>query len=195
MSLEVINFGCRLNAAESETVRRHAEAAGLADAVIINSCAVTAEAVRQARQAIRRVARERPGVRVIVTGCAAQTEPATFAAMPEVDRVLGNASKTAPATWVETKRALDFDIGGEEKVKIDDFAAVRETAQASPPSLAQWVSDLVPTNVFKAAADGALLPLIVVSIAFGLALTQVGRERQASVVRSSTASQMHSLFW
>jgi len=128
MSLEVINFGCRLNAAESETVRRHAEAAGLADAVIINSCAVTAEAVRQARQAIRRVARERPGVRVIVTGCAAQTEPATFAAMPEVDRVLGNASKTAPATWVETKRALDFGIGGEEKVKIDDLAAVHETA-------------------------------------------------------------------
>ena len=128
MSLQVINFGCRLNAAESETVRRHAEAAGLADAVIVNSCAVTAEAVRQARQAIRRVARERPGVRVIVTGCAAQTEPATFAAMPEVDRVLGNASKTAPATWVETKRALDFGIGGEEKVKIDDLAAVHETA-------------------------------------------------------------------
>jgi threonylcarbamoyladenosine tRNA methylthiotransferase MtaB len=128
MSLEVINFGCRLNAAESEAVRRHAEAAGLANAVIVNSCAVTAEAVRQARQAIRRVARERPGVRVIVTGCAAQTEPTTFAQMPEVDRVLGNASKTAPETWIETKHALDFGIGAEEKVKIGDLAAVRETA-------------------------------------------------------------------
>jgi threonylcarbamoyladenosine tRNA methylthiotransferase MtaB len=128
MSLEVINFGCRLNAAESEAVRRHAEAAGLANAVIVNSCAVTAEAVRQARQAIRRVVRERPGVRVIVTGCAAQTEPTTFAQMPEVDRVLGNASKTAPETWVETKHALDFGIGAEEKVKIGDLAAVRDTA-------------------------------------------------------------------
>jgi threonylcarbamoyladenosine tRNA methylthiotransferase MtaB len=128
MPLEVINFGCRLNATESETMRRHAEAAGLEHAVIINSCAVTAEAVRQARQAIRRLARERPGVRVIVTGCAAQTEPATFAAMPEIDRVLGNASKTAPETWIETKRALDFGIGAEEKIKIDDLAAIRETA-------------------------------------------------------------------
>jgi threonylcarbamoyladenosine tRNA methylthiotransferase MtaB len=128
MSLEVINFGCRLNAAESETVRRHAEAAGIKDTVIVNSCAVTAEAVRQARQAIRRVARERPGIRVIVTGCAAQTEPTTFAKMPEVDRVLGNASKTDPETWIETKRALDFGIGAEEKVKIGDLAAVRETA-------------------------------------------------------------------
>src|SRR5204863_7284538 len=128
MSIEVINFGCRLNAAESETVRRHAEAAGLTDTVIVNSCAVTAEAVRQARQAIRHVVRERPGVRIVVTGCAAQTEPATFARMPEVDRVLGNASKTEPATWIETKRALDFGIGAEERVKIDDLAAVRETA-------------------------------------------------------------------
>jgi threonylcarbamoyladenosine tRNA methylthiotransferase MtaB len=128
MSLEVINFGCRLNAAESEIMRRHAEAAGIKDTVIVNSCAVTAEAVRQARQTIRRVARERPGVRLIVTGCAAQTEPAAFAAMPEVDRVLGNASKTAAETWIETKRALDFGISAEEKIKIDDLASVRETA-------------------------------------------------------------------
>jgi threonylcarbamoyladenosine tRNA methylthiotransferase MtaB len=128
MSLEVINFGCRLNAAESETIRCHAEAAGLANAIIVNSCAVTAEAVRQARQTIRRLSRERPGVRVIVTGCAAQTEPATFANMPEVDRVLGNASKTALETWIETKAALDFGIGAEEKVKIGDLAALQETA-------------------------------------------------------------------
>jgi threonylcarbamoyladenosine tRNA methylthiotransferase MtaB len=128
MSLEVINFGCRLNAAESETMRRHAEAAGLANTIIVNSCAVTAEAVRQARQTIRRVARERPGVRVIVTGCAAQTEPATFAEMPEVDRVLGNGSKTALETWIETKAALDFGISTEEKVKIGDLATLQETA-------------------------------------------------------------------
>jgi threonylcarbamoyladenosine tRNA methylthiotransferase MtaB len=128
MSLEVINFGCRLNAAESETMRRHAEAAGLANTIIVNSCAVTAEAVRQARQTIRRVARERPGVRVIVTGCAAQTEPATFAEMPEVDRVLGNGSKTALETWIETKAALDFGISTEEKVKIGDLTTLQETA-------------------------------------------------------------------
>ena len=128
MSLQVINFGCRLNAAESETIRRNAEAAGLADAVIVNSCAVTAEAVRQARQAIRRVKREQPGTRVIVTGCAAQTEPKTFAAMPEVNRVLGNAGKTDATTWTETKRALDFGVDAEEKIRIGDLTAVRETA-------------------------------------------------------------------
>jgi len=128
MSLEIINFGCRLNAAEAARMRREAEAAGLENAVVVNSCAVTAEAVRQARQAIRRVARERPGVRVVVTGCAAQTEPATFAAMPEVDRLLGNASKTSAAAWIETRRALDFGIRAEEKVKIDDLASLRETA-------------------------------------------------------------------
>jgi threonylcarbamoyladenosine tRNA methylthiotransferase MtaB len=128
MTLEVVNFGCRLNAAEAEVMRRAAKAAGLADTIIVNSCAVTAEAVRQARQTIRRLARERPGARIVVTGCAAQTEPATFAAMPEVARLLGNASKTVPATWIETKRALDFGVGAEEKIKIDDLEAVRETA-------------------------------------------------------------------
>jgi len=128
MSLEIINFGCRLNAAEAEVMRRQAEAAGLANTVIVNSCAVTAEAVRQARQAIRRLARERPQARIVVTGCAAQTEPATFAAMPEVDRLLGNASKTVPASWIETRRALDFGLGAEERVKIDDLASLRETA-------------------------------------------------------------------
>lgn len=128
MSVKVITFGCRLNAAESETVRRQAEAAGLSNTVIFNSCAVTAEAVSQARQTIRRVKRERPDTRIVVTGCAAQTEPKTFSAMPEVDRVLGNASKTAAATWLETRRALDFGIGAEEKVLVGDFASVCETA-------------------------------------------------------------------
>src|SRR6202022_3450549 len=90
MSLDVVTFGCRLNAYESQAMRRAAGAAGLDDAVIVNTCAVTGEAVRQARQAIRRLRRERPHARIIVTGCAAQTDPETFAAMDEVDRVVGN---------------------------------------------------------------------------------------------------------
>ena len=93
VSVEVVTFGCRLNAAESEVIRREAERAGCSDAVVVNTCAVTAEAVRQARQAIRTLRRERPHAKIVVTGCAAQTEPQTFAAMPEVDRVLGNAEK------------------------------------------------------------------------------------------------------
>ncbi|HZN30873.1 MAG TPA: tRNA (N(6)-L-threonylcarbamoyladenosine(37)-C(2))-methylthiotransferase MtaB, partial [Xanthobacteraceae bacterium] len=84
MSVEVVTFGCRLNAYESEVIRREAGAAGLAAAVVVNTCAVTAEAVRQARQAIRKRKREQPDARIVVTGCAAQTEPQTFAAMPEV---------------------------------------------------------------------------------------------------------------
>ena len=128
MSVEVVTFGCRLNAAESELVRRHAEAAGIDNTVIVNSCAVTAEAVRQARQAIRKIKRARPDARIVITGCAAQTEPGTFAAMDEVNRVLGNGAKTAPETWLATKRALDFGIGGEEKMLVDDLASVKETA-------------------------------------------------------------------
>ena len=90
---EIITFGCRLNAFESEVMRGHARAAGLGDAVIVNTCAVTAEAERQARQAIRRARREHPEARIIVTGCAAQIAPARYGAMAEVDRVLGNEEK------------------------------------------------------------------------------------------------------
>ena len=91
--LEIITFGCRLNAFESEIIRRAAAAAGLGDAIIVNTCAVTAEAERQARQAIRRARREHPGARIIVTGCAATLAPERYAAMPEVDAVLGNEAK------------------------------------------------------------------------------------------------------
>src|SRR5260370_17378946 len=94
MSIDVVTFGCRLNTYESEVIRRNAAAAGLgdlADVVIVNTCAVTGEAERQARQAIRRLKRERPQARIIVTGCAAQTSPDRFAALPEVDRVAANA--------------------------------------------------------------------------------------------------------
>src|ERR1043166_1399705 len=110
MSLDIVTFGCRLNTYESEAMRRAANAVGLDDAVIVNTCAVTGEAVRQARQAIRRLRRERPQARIVVTGCAAQTEPETFAAMAEVDRVLGNGEKLAAATWASTRMALERGI-------------------------------------------------------------------------------------
>ncbi len=117
-------LGCRLNAYESEAMAEMAEAAGLQGAVIVNTCAVTAEAVRKARQEIRRLARENPGAPIIVTGCAAQTEPETFAAMPEVARVIGNHEKMQPATW-SALAAPDF---GTERVMVDDIMSVRETA-------------------------------------------------------------------
>src|SRR5262249_44496357 len=99
MSVDVVTFGCRLNAYESEVIRRAARAAGLEDTGVVNTCAVTAEAVRQSRQEIRKLARERPAARIVVTGCAAQTEPKTFAAMPEVALVLGNEEKLSAQTW------------------------------------------------------------------------------------------------
>src|ERR1700753_2245643 len=119
MSIQILTFGCRLNAYESEVIRRNAEGAGLGDAVVVNTCAVTAEAVRQARQTIRRVKRERPDARILVTGCAAQTEPDTFARMGEVDRVIGNDEKMRPGAWAATRDALargPFGVGDEEKV-------------------------------------------------------------------------------
>jgi threonylcarbamoyladenosine tRNA methylthiotransferase MtaB len=107
-AVEVLTFGCRLNLVESEAMRRAALAQGRSNLVIINSCAVTAEAARQARQAIRRVKRERPGVEVVVTGCAAEIDPAHFAAMPEVSRVIGNAGKTDPARWQKESAVIEL---------------------------------------------------------------------------------------
>ena len=127
MGVDVITFGCRLNTYESEVIRREANAAGL-DAVVVNTCAVTAEAVRQARQAIRRLKRERPQARIIVTGCAAQTEPTSFAVMPEVDRVLGNTEKLDPRAWTAAGAALGFGVAGEEKIAVNDIMSVQETA-------------------------------------------------------------------
>jgi threonylcarbamoyladenosine tRNA methylthiotransferase MtaB len=103
MSVEVVTFGCRLNAAESEVIRRNAERAGGPDMVVVNTCAVTAEAVRQARQTIRALRRERPQATIVVTGCAAQTEPQTFAAMSEADRVLGNTEKLSAVAWDDVR--------------------------------------------------------------------------------------------
>ena len=131
MSVDVVTFGCRLNTTESETIRRNAAAAGLSDTVVVNTCAVTAEAVRQARQTIRRLARERPDSRIVVTGCAAQTEPASFAAMAEVDRVVGNEEKLTPQAWADARDGfarMPFGIAAEEKIAVNDIMAVRETA-------------------------------------------------------------------
>jgi threonylcarbamoyladenosine tRNA methylthiotransferase MtaB len=126
MSVEVITFGCRLNAFESEVIAREAAGAGLADTIIINSCAVTNEAVAQARQSIRRLKRMRPGARIVVTGCAAQTQSEMFADMAEVDRVLGNDDKMRGDSWRATRAA--FAIDADEKIAVSDIMTVREMA-------------------------------------------------------------------
>ncbi|WP_411974348.1 tRNA (N(6)-L-threonylcarbamoyladenosine(37)-C(2))-methylthiotransferase MtaB [Sulfitobacter faviae] len=118
-------MGCRLNAYETEAMKELAEQAGLENAVVVNTCAVTAEAVRKARQDIRKLRKAHPGARLIVTGCAAQTEPETFNAMPEVDAVIGNTEKMQGATW--QGMAADF-IGETETVQVDDIMSVTETA-------------------------------------------------------------------
>ncbi|WP_425092956.1 tRNA (N(6)-L-threonylcarbamoyladenosine(37)-C(2))-methylthiotransferase MtaB [Tropicimonas sp. S265A] len=118
-------LGCRLNAYESEAMREMAEAAGLSDALVVNTCAVTSEAVRKSRQEIRRLRRDHPDAPIIVTGCAAQTEPETFANMPEVTRVIGNAEKMRPETWAALAPDL---IGQTERIQVDDIMSVRETA-------------------------------------------------------------------
>jgi len=136
--VDVLTFGCRLNACESEVMRREALKAGITDTVVINSCAVTAEAVRQCRQTVRRLKRERPHARIVVTGCAAQIDPTSFAAMPEVALVVGNNEKLSVETWTGTggksgehRRTLiptSFAVAVEEKIKVNDIMAVRETA-------------------------------------------------------------------
>jgi threonylcarbamoyladenosine tRNA methylthiotransferase MtaB len=131
MSVDVVTFGCRLNAYEAEVIRRQAQAAGLADAVVVNTCAVTAEAVRQSRQAIRKLKREHPDAPIVVTGCAAQTEPKIFADMPEVALVLGNEEKMSAQAWRRHRDVLarsSFGLAAEEKVAVNDIMAVTQTA-------------------------------------------------------------------
>lgn len=122
-SPQLITLGCRLNTYESEVMRGHATDAGLNDAVIINTCAVTSEAVRSARQTIRRAAKDNPDAPILVTGCAAQIDPDMFAKMPEVTRVIGNHEKMQAETW----RPAEL-LGGHEKVRVNDIMSVRETA-------------------------------------------------------------------
>ena len=120
-------LGCRLNAYETEAMKELSQQAGLENAVVVNTCAVTAEAVRKARQEIRRLRRDNPEAPIIVTGCAAQTEPETFAAMEEVTRVIGNTEKMQAETWQQIAKGPDF-IGTTEKVQVDDIMSVTETA-------------------------------------------------------------------
>lgn len=118
---ELITFGCRLNTYESEVMRGHAKAAGLEDVIIFNTCAVTKEAERQARQAIRRAKKDNPGAKIIVTGCSAQISPEMYAQMPEVDRIIGNDLKLKPETWGE-------GAANEARILVNDIMSVTETA-------------------------------------------------------------------
>ena len=118
-------LGCRLNAYESEAMRELATSSGLSDTVIINTCAVTAEAVRKSKQEVRKLRKENPNAKVIVTGCAAQIDPDSFANMAEVDFVIGNSEKMVKETWSQFSENNDF---GTEKIKVDDIMSVNETA-------------------------------------------------------------------
>jgi threonylcarbamoyladenosine tRNA methylthiotransferase MtaB len=127
MSLDVVTFGCRLNAYESEVIRREARGA---DAVVVNTCAVTAEAVRQAKQGIRRIRREKPNARIVVTGCAAQTEPELFAAMPEVDRVVGNDEKLDARLWRSNEKVAVSDIMAVTQMQPHPIDSIDDRARA-----------------------------------------------------------------
>ncbi len=116
---QLVTFGCRLNTYESEVMRGHAKAAGLEDVIIFNTCAVTKEAERQAKQAIRRAKRDNPAAKIIVTGCSAQISPEKYAEMPEVDKIIGNDLKLKPETWI---------FKGEERLLVNDIMSVKETA-------------------------------------------------------------------
>tara|TARA_B100001057_G_scaffold219379_1_gene219740 strand:+ start:192 stop:1460 length:1269 start_codon:yes stop_codon:yes gene_type:complete len=118
-------LGCRLNAYETEAIRELATSSGLRDAVIINTCAVTAEAVRKSKQEVRKLHKENPNAKVIVTGCAAQIDPNSFAKMAEVDFVIGNSEKMAKETWAQFSENENF---GTEKIKVDDIMSANETA-------------------------------------------------------------------
>ncbi len=129
MSVDVVTFGCRLNAFEAEVISREAEAAGLDHTIVVNTCAVTGEAVSQARQNIRRLRRDHPAARIVVTGCAAQVQPAMFAAMPEVDRVVGNDDKLKAAAWRAAHAALRAGPAtGADKIAVSDIMAVKAMA-------------------------------------------------------------------
>ncbi|MGL4495231.1 MAG: radical SAM protein, partial [Beijerinckiaceae bacterium] len=142
MGIEVVTFGCRLNVFESEAIKRAAEAGAQDHLIVVNTCAVTAEATRQARQSIRRLRRDNPGAAIVVTGCAAQVDGATFAAMPEVTRVIGNAEKLRSETW-----AGDFSAPV-PKLAVSDIFAARE---AVLPPLDQFDGH---TRAFLKVQDG-----------------------------------------
>ena len=127
MSVDVLTFGCRLNGYESEAIKSRAGEAQLQDTLVINTCAVTAEAVRQSRQAIRKARRDNPRLRIIVTGCAAQIAPQSYAEMPEVDAVLGNGEKLTAQAYADVAR-MDFGVGAAEKIHVNDIMSLAENA-------------------------------------------------------------------
>src|SRR5665213_3808286 len=150
MGVDVVTFGCRLNAFESEVIRHEAERAGLSDTIVINSCAVTNEAVAQARQSIRRLKRERPQARIVVTGCAAQTQARLFAGMAEVDRVVGNDDKMRGDAWRDARAALDggrLGVVPGEKIAVSDIMAVRQMA---PHLVDGFQNSLPPSSAARA---------------------------------------------
>ncbi|MCJ2034480.1 tRNA (N(6)-L-threonylcarbamoyladenosine(37)-C(2))-methylthiotransferase MtaB [Methylobacterium sp. J-068] len=155
MAVETLTFGCRLNTVESEVMRGHAEAglaqAGLADRdlVIVNTCTVTAEAGRQARKAIRRLARERPGAEIVVTGCGAQVETADYAAMPEVARLVGNDAKGRAETWdakAWDEKTWTIEGAPSSRARVDDIMAVREAAPTRIAGIAGHTRAFVPVQ-------------------------------------------------
>jgi threonylcarbamoyladenosine tRNA methylthiotransferase MtaB len=124
-NVKTLTFGCRLNTYETQVMKREADKAGLENAILVNTCAVTGEAVRQAKQAIRKARRENPDARIIVSGCAAQTEPESFASMDEIDLIIGNDDKLKSQSY----RALpEFGINNFEKVRVNDIFEVEENA-------------------------------------------------------------------
>src|SRR5947207_1953742 len=179
MTVDVVTFGCRLNAFESEVIAREAECAGLDQTIVINSCAVTNEAVAQARQSIRRLKRERPGARIIVTGCAAQTQPQMFAEMAEVDRVIGNDDKMRGETWRATHEA--FAAAPDEKIAVSDIMAVR----AMTPHLVDAFQRGLP-RVFVQVQNGCDHRCTFCTIPFG-------RGNSRSVPMASVVEQVRSV--
>ncbi|WP_019904445.1 tRNA (N(6)-L-threonylcarbamoyladenosine(37)-C(2))-methylthiotransferase MtaB [Methylobacterium sp. 77] len=140
MAVETLTFGCRLNIVESEVMRRHAEASETGtDLVLVNTCAVTAEAGRQARKAIRKLARERPGAEIVVTGCGAQVETQAYSAMPEVTRIVGNDAKTRAETWRSATHPR-------QRLEIDDIMAAREAAPTRIASVSGHTRAFVPVQ-------------------------------------------------
>ena len=180
MTVDVVTFGCRLNAFESEVIAREAECAGLDQTIVINSCAVTNEAVAQARQSIRRLKRERPGARIIVTGCAAQTQPQMFAEMAEVDRVIGNDDKMRGEAWRATTEAFSA-AAPSEKIAVSDIMAVRAMA----PHLVDGFARGLP-RVFVQVQNGCDHRCTFCTIPFG-------RGNSRSVPMASVVEQVRSV--
>ena len=181
MSVDVVTFGCRLNTYESEAIQREAEAAGLGDVVVVNTCAVTAEATRQARQTIRRLARERPEARIVVTGCAAQVEPGSFASMPEVAHVVGNHAKLKAETWVGLKdeagglRVVDHAVAA----RLDRLADLRgDVERRLVGGVAHVDIDRALVGHDRIQEDGVAHPGLDVEIALGDRRAGGGATRQ-----------------